>query len=61
MATQRACKQCKRIFEGSKCPGCGSDSYSESFKGKIALVNPEQSELAGKIRIAQKGVYALKL
>ncbi len=59
---QRACRQCKAIFDsGSKCPSCGNEEISESFKGKVIVVNPENSEVAKNMGINKKGVYAIKL
>lgn len=61
MTTQKACKQCKSIFEGSTCPRCNSKEISDSFKGKIYVIKPEQSEIAQNLKIKEKGTYALKL
>ena len=57
---QRACKICKRIFEGDKCPACGSKESTESFKGKTIILNPEKSEIAKKLNTKEKGTYAIK-
>lgn len=56
----KVCKQCKAIFEGGKCPKCGSEEYAESFKGKVVVINPEESEIAKSLKIKQKGSYAIK-
>lgn len=61
MATQRACKQCREIFESSgKCPSCGSDNISDSFKGKMNILNHEKSEIAKNVKITKNGVFAIK-
>jgi len=60
MAKQKACKLCNTIYEGEKCPKCGSKDYSESFKGRIVVLNPEKSEIANKINIKDKGNFAIK-
>lgn len=60
MVKQKACRRCKKIFSGSKCPNCGSEEVSESFKGKIVVFNPE-SEIAKKLNLKEKGEYAIKL
>ena len=60
MAKEKACKQCKSIFEGSKCPRCGSTEISDSFKGKVVVLNPEQSEVAKHLNIKDKGNFAVK-
>lgn len=61
MATQKACKQCKAIVEGSKCSQCGTDELSDSFKGKVTILNPESSEIAGHLKLNKKGAYAIKI
>lgn len=60
MAGQKACKQCKTIFEGMKCPKCGSEEFSDAFKGKVIVMNPEQSEIAQNLKIREKGTFAIK-
>ena len=60
MAKQKACKICKRIYEGEKCPSCESKESTESFKGRIVVLNPEKSEIAGKLKLKEKGNFALK-
>ncbi len=57
----KACKNCKALTEASKCPACGSTNFSSTFKGKIVVTNPEQSEIAKKIGITKKGDYAIKV
>jgi len=58
---KKVCKQCKRIYEGTHCPECKSSSYSDSFKGRVIVLKPEQSEIAKKLKIKGKGPYAIKV
>lgn len=61
MAKQKACKLCKTIYEGAdKCPKCDSKEFTDSFKGRIFVKNPEKSELAQKLGITKKGEFAIK-
>jgi len=61
MAKQKACKICNRIYEGGdKCPNCESKESTDSFKGRIVVLNPEKSEIAQKIKIKGKGNFAIK-
>lgn len=60
MAKQKACKKCKTIFTGTVCPKCGSEESSDGFKGKIVVLNPEQSEISQKLKLKEKGEYALR-
>ena len=58
---QKACRKCKTIIEsGSKCPQCGSNELSDSFKGKLVILNPEKSEIAKNTKMEKKGAYAIK-
>lgn len=61
MAKEKACKHCKLIYEGDVCPTCGRKEFSDTFKGKIEIIDPEKSELAGKLKVTKKGIYAIKL
>ena len=60
MAKSKSCRMCNRIFEGDKCPACGSKEFSESFKGRVVILNPEKSEIANKLKIKGKGNFAVK-
>jgi len=60
MAKEKACRICNTIYEGEKCPKCESSESTESFKGRIIVLNPEKSELAQKLKINDKGNFAIK-
>lgn len=62
MVVEKVCKACRAVFSGAnKCPSCGSDEITDSFKGKVVVIDPEQSEVAKNLKINKKGVYAVKL
>lgn len=56
----KSCRKCRFLHEEEKCPKCGSTSSTEGWKGKIDVLNPEQSEIAKNLRLAEKGIYAIK-
>ncbi|MFH1310894.1 MAG: transcription elongation factor subunit Spt4 [Nanoarchaeota archaeon] len=60
MAKPRACRVCNAIYEGEKCPKCDSKEFTENFKGRIVILNPEKSEIAKKLNKKEKGNYAIK-
>jgi DNA-directed RNA polymerase subunit E" len=62
MAKERACQNCKRIFEGTgtKCPACDGSAFSETFKGEVEIFNPEASLIAKNMGVTKKGRYAIK-
>jgi len=57
---KKTCKNCKMIYEGDKCPSCGSQEYSDSFKGRVIILDPEHSEVAQHLKIKSKGSYAIR-
>ncbi len=61
MKSQKACKACKTVFEEAKCPQCGSQEFSEHFKGAIIILQPDKSEIAKKININKSGIFAIRL
>lgn len=61
MATEKACKKCKVVFEGPKCPKCGSEEFTDSFKGKMIVLKPEESEIAKNLKLKEKGTFAVKV
>ena len=61
MAKQKACKICNTIYEReNKCPRCESKESIESFKGRIVVFDPEKSEIAQKLKLKEKGNFAIK-
>ncbi len=60
MSKRKACLDCRRIFEGESCPVCGSSAGSETFKGRVFIFNPEESEIAKNMKINHKGEFAIK-
>ena len=62
MPKQKACKKCRTIYEGEKCPNCETPSSeaTDSWKGKVIVMNPEQSEIAKKLKLEKKGEFAIK-
>ena len=61
MAKEKACKNCKRIYEGDSCPNCENKDTSNTFKGRVEILNPEKSEIAKELKINKKGPYAIRI
>ncbi len=61
MAKEKACRECRIVYEGTKCPNCNSTDSIEGFKGKVIVLNPEESEIAKKLGIIKKGTFAIRL
>lgn len=58
---EKACKQCKTIFEGMRCPKCGSEDYTDTPKGKVVILKAEESEIAKNLKLNEKGTFAIKV
>jgi len=56
----KACKICNTIYEGDKCPKCDAKESTDNFKGRIILLNPEKSEIAPKLKLKDRGNFAIK-
>ena len=61
MTKEKACKNCKLIYEGDSCPNCEKKDATDIFKGKVEIINPEKSEIAGQLKINKNGFYAIKV
>lgn len=58
---RKACKKCRIIVDsGNSCPICNSSNLRGDWKGRIIVLS-EESEIAKKLNIKQKGEYAIKV
>ena len=57
---RKVCKKCRIFVEGQKCPLCGGEQLTESWKGRVYVFNPEESEIAKNMKVTKKGIYAIK-
>jgi len=56
---RKACKKCRFITTETICPVCKSEELSTRFSGSVVIFDSENSEIAKKLGIKQKGEYAL--
>lgn len=59
--SEKACRQCKFISRGNRCPNCNSTDLSDDFSGFVIILNAEESEIAKMMHVTKKGKYALKV
>lgn len=57
---RKVCKKCKLFVEGGECPVCKGNQFLTNWKGRIAVIDAEKSEIAEKMDIKVKGEYAIK-
>ncbi len=58
---KKVCKDCRLFVEGPTCHGCKGNQFTESWKGRIYIANPDKSEIAQKLGFKVKGEYAIKV
>ena len=61
MAKERACKNCKRLIKGNICPICKKSELSAKWKGVVVIFDPENSEIAKKMKITAAGRYTIRV
>jgi len=60
MAKEKACLNCRAIYEGTRCPNCGETPSSDTFKGRIHIFDSEKSEMAHNMNLNGNGEFAIK-
>jgi DNA-directed RNA polymerase subunit E" len=60
MSKEKACRNCRVIFEGERCPICSETAFTDSYKGRIYIFNAEKSEVAQNMKINKNGLFAIK-
>lgn len=56
---RKVCRNCRLFVTGSSCPLCNESNFSHSWKGMVIINDPNESEIAKKLGITQKGTYCL--
>jgi len=59
----KACRVCHRIVPktANMCPDCKTQDLSTDYTGEVIILDPENSEIAKRIKITKKGRYALRV
>jgi DNA-directed RNA polymerase subunit E" len=58
---RKVCKTCRIFTEEPSCPLCKGNQFSNTWQGRINVLNPEKSDIAKKCAITSKGEYAVKV
>ncbi len=56
---EKVCRHCKRFVAGDKCPVCGLNDFTRTWKGVVVVVDPNESEIAKLLGINAPGKYAI--
>lgn len=58
---RKLCRSCRLFVHGDECPICHKNQFTDSWQGRIYILDPNKSEIAKKIGITVKGEYAIKV
>jgi DNA-directed RNA polymerase subunit E" len=58
---EKACKICHLIVTGQTCPNCKSSALSTEYSGMVIIFDANNSQIAEKLQIKNKGKYALRV
>ena len=61
MPKELACRECRALTTGKKCPVCGSTNLTENWSGVVIILDPENSEVAKMMGVAKPGRYAVEV
>lgn len=61
MATVKVVKATKEIVEGAEAGKYKSEELTDTFKGKVVILQPENSEIAKNLKVNKKGTFAIKI
>ena len=59
--TDKACRMCHFISEGSICPNCNESDLSYDFSGVVVIIDHEVQSIARAMKVKKKGHYALRV
>ena len=57
---EKACKSCHGLTKDDVCPRC-TGPLSNDWQGLVLIIEPDRSEIASKMNIADRGKFALKV
>jgi DNA-directed RNA polymerase subunit E" len=58
---KKVCKNCKLFVTTDSCPICKKNQFSNSWKGRIIILDHERSKIAKRVNADANGEYAIKV
>lgn len=61
MNKKKACKRCRIFVEVDECPICKGNQFTQSWNGRVTLLDATNSLIAKRMGTAANGEYAIKI
>lgn len=58
---KKVCKKCKCFVEENACPICSGNQFTNSWQGRVNILDINKSVIAKKILVEKEGEYAIKI
>jgi DNA-directed RNA polymerase subunit E" len=58
---RKVCKTCRSFTEEPNCPVCKGNQFTNTWQGRINVIDAAKSDIAKKCNITVKGEYAVKV
>jgi RNA polymerase subunit RPABC4/transcription elongation factor Spt4 len=58
---RKVCKTCRSFTEENNCPVCKGNQFTNTWQGRINVIDASKSDIAKRCAITAKGDYAIKV
>lgn len=58
---KKVCRHCRIFVKGNECQICHGKNISDSWQGRISMLNVEKSRVAKETGITNNGEYVIKV
>lgn len=57
---RKVCRKCRIFVDGSECPLCKGSNFTDTWNGRMYVMNFDKSRIAKTAGIKANGEYAIK-
>lgn len=58
---KKACKRCRMFVDGTECPSCKGNQFTNNWKGRLFVLDATESGIAKRVGMNLNGEYAIKV
>lgn len=58
---RKVCKTCRLFTEEGNCPVCKGNQFTNTWQGRINVIDASKSDIAKRCEMTAKGDYAIKV